>query len=134
MIEFADPGYNWAFVWWPAAVLAVGVALFLAPFFLTKPPVREDSMAPMPGFIIGVVGLTALILSTSAYAPRDYDSRIDAALVTGIEDLGYENVMLDKHNKHVSAKAEDGSYFAGAAVLISDDGGKFTYKLLDLSE
>lgn len=130
MIEFADPGYNWAFVWWPAAVLVVGLILFLAPFFIVKPLVRDDSMAPMPGFIIGAIGLISLTILPG----QDYEARVNDAIVTGVEDLGYENVMINRDNKHVSAKAEDGSYFAGAAVLISDEDGKFTYKLLDLSD
>ncbi|MGG7211964.1 hypothetical protein, partial [Clostridium baratii] len=71
IIEFADPGYNFLFLWLSIGLPVLGIALFLLPFFITEDE-RKIGIWPVFGLIIC---LTSAILFPNVGA-ADYDTRV----------------------------------------------------------
>ncbi|QDK01497.1 hypothetical protein SEA_LEEROYJENKINS_102 [Microbacterium phage LeeroyJenkins] len=122
IIEFADPGYNFLFLWLSIGLPVLGIALFLLPFFLTG----NEKMWPLPGLLIFI--MAAIFLPTVGAA--DYDTRVYFEKMEQIESLGFSNVELS--GDRLTAATEDGQYFRGVLVDLGPDEG-YAYQVLELT-
>lgn len=124
-IEFADPGYNWAFVWWAIGLFVLGVFLFFLPFLITDDP-RKIAMWPMVGMIL-VITAPGLVLASSS---GDYNVRVGFEKLDGLENLGFSDVEVS--GDRFTAATEDGQYFRGVLVDLRPDEG-YAYEVLELN-
>jgi len=123
IIEFADPGYNFLFLWLSIGLPLLGVGLFLLPFFLTE----NEKLWPLPGLLVFVCSVTVLpVLGGS-----DYTNRVHLEKTGQIEKMGFSNVELS--GNRFTAATEDGEYFRGALVDLGPDEG-YAYQVVELTE
>lgn len=128
IIEFADPGFNWAFVWWPLGILLAGLILFFLPFAVV--PVRRfEEWMPGPGFIIVALGFFLLVALVPTEATVGYGSRVDEATVTALEAEGFASVSLDGDRFTADL---DGAFFSGALIDLEPESG-YAYAVTELT-
>ena len=121
IIEFADPGYDWGFFWWPLGVLvlAIGLAVFLA-------SIDRDIPAPVLG-----IPIAAMLMVPTLFGVSSYGTRVGFEKMEQIESLGFSNVELS--GDRFTAATEDGEYFRGVLVDLEPDEG-YAYQVLELTE
>ena len=124
IIEFADPGYNFGYMWWAIGLGVLGIVLFFLPFFYTQDE-RKIAAWIRVGLSISLVGSTLPVLGGSAYDSTVRDS-------TNIEliDLGFSDVQLS--GDRFTAATEDGQYFRGVLVDLRPESG-YAYQVLELT-
>lgn len=123
-IEFADPGYNWAFVWWAIGLFVLGVFLFFLPFFLTEDE-KKIAMWPVFGLILFITA-PGIMLPLSG---NDYDERVIIEKIGALKELGFSDVEIS--GDRFTAATEDGQYFRGVLVDLEPDEG-YAYQVLEL--
>lgn len=126
IIEFADPGYNFGYMWWAIGLGVLGVALSLLPFFLTDDP-RKISAWPLVGLILFVVGPSLL----AGISVEDYQERVELEKETRIQELGISSIELI--GDRITGSTEDGKYFSGVLVDLHPDSG-YDYQVVELTE
>lgn len=124
IIEFADPGYDWAFVFISLGIFLIGFFLFILPFWVTDDP-NKVAMWPMVGLLIVMCG-PALTLGLSA---GDYNVRVTLEKAKAIKELGFEQGRLE--GDRFTAATEDGQYFRGVLVDLEPESG-YAYQVLEL--
>ncbi|USH44549.1 membrane protein [Microbacterium phage Cassita] len=125
IIEFADPGYNFLFLWLSIGLPVLGIALFLLPFFITT---DETKIGIWPVFGLVICITSAIALPNVGAA--DYDTRVYFEKMEQIESLGFSNVELS--GGRFTAATEDGEYFRGVLVDLEPDEG-YAYQVLELT-
>lgn len=125
IIEFADPGYNFGYMWWAIGLGVLGVVLFFLPFFLTDDE-RKIAAWPVPGLIIFMVVPFFLGLISQG----DYSGRLDQEKISSLRDLGYGSIELS--GDRFTAATEDGKYFSGVLVDLHPESG-YAYQVLELT-
>lgn len=119
-IEFADPGYNWAFVWWPVGILLVFVGLMIALY-----PVMGDAVAPL-----AILPILVLVFGPVVGA-MPYDTEVTNRTQIALISKGFSNVEVV--NDRFTAATEDGKYFEGVLVDLRPESG-YAYRVLELTE
>lgn len=125
IIEFADPGYNFLFLWLSIGLPVLGIALFLLPFSITK---DETKIRIWPVFGLFIFLTSAITFPNVGAA--DYDTRVYFEKMEQIESLGFSNVELS--GDRLTAATEDGQYFRGVLVDLGPDEG-YAYQVLELT-
>ncbi|QDK01367.1 hypothetical protein SEA_WATERT_98 [Microbacterium phage WaterT] len=123
IIEFADPGYNFLFLWLSIGLPLLGASLFFLPFFLTE----NEKLWPLPGLLLLIS--SPIVMPTIGVA--DYDTRVYFEKMEQIESLGFSNVELS--GGRFTAATEDGEYFSGILVDLRPDSG-YAYQVLELDQ
>jgi len=121
-IEFADPGFNWAFVWWPLAILAVGIAITV---WLVNIDFPE-----LTGLSLGLPIAVMLFVPTLA-GITEYGSRVDDATEISITDEGFKNVEVS--GDRFTAATSDGEYFSGYLIDLEPETG-YAYRIVELED
>lgn len=128
-IEFADPGYNWAFVWWPLGVL-IGVILLLI-FVGYAVDWDDDNIAlDLMGVFLGI-SLVAMLTVPTLTGMTFYGSDVTRKQISGLSQLGFSNVEVA--DDRFTAATEDGKYFEGVLVDLRPESG-YAYRVLELTE
>lgn len=125
IIEFADPGYNWAFVWWAIGLFVLGVSLCFLPFLITDDP-RKIALWPMVGMIVFMVAPLILL----PISGTDYEKRVIIEKIVALKELGFEQGHLE--GDRFTAATEDGQYFRGVLVDLEPESG-YAYQVLELT-
>lgn len=125
IIEFADPGYNFGYMWWAIGLGVVGIALFFLPFFLTDDE-RKIAAWPMVGLAIVLVSGTTLPI----IGGYDYDRRVLTEKVRSLDEMGFKEGHLS--GDRFTAATEDGKYFSGVLVDLHPESG-YAYQVLELT-
>lgn len=131
IIEFADPGYNWAFLWWPLLAFALCVTAFI----LTSRTryVDWDMSHWVPSLLGPLMIVSAVFVPLSAVAihSSDYAVRVGIQKALAISEQGYSNVNLS--GDRFTASTEDGKYFSGVLIDLHPESG-YAYQVLELTE
>lgn len=130
-IEFADPGYNWAFVWWPLLALVLAVTAFI----LTSRShyVRWDMGHWVPS-ILGPLMVTSIVMFpvfSWLVQGSDYNLRVDIQKASSLLESGFDHIVLS--GDRFTAATEDGKYFEGVLVDLRPESG-YAYRVLELTE
>lgn len=125
IIEFADPGYNFGYMWWAIGLGLLGIALFLLPFFLTD---DERKIAAWPVVGLSVVLISGITLPT--IGGYDYDRQVLTEKVKSLKGLGLKEGNLS--GDRFTAATEDGQYFRGVLVDLRPESG-YAYQVLELT-
>lgn len=85
IIEFADPGYNFGYMWWAIGLGVLGIVMFFLPFFYTQDE-RKIAAWPMVGLSIFLAASILPVFGGSAYDSTVRDStkyRVDRSRLLG---------------------------------------------------
>lgn len=128
IIEFADPGYNWGFLWWPVVVMAVCLTIFIAA------GVAFDWGETHPGVALtgALFTLSVVVALTvpSLIGTTDYGFKVTNSQRTELQELGFSDV--DVSGNRFTAATEDGQYSRGVLVDLRPDEG-YAYQVLELT-
>lgn len=131
IIEFSDPGYNWAFVWWPLA----GLVLVVTAFVLTSRTryVDWDMDHWLPSILgpLMVVSVFAVPIVAWGAHSADYSIRVSIRAGLALSDSGFSNVVLS--GDRFTAATEDGEYFSGILVDLKPESG-YAYQVLEITD
>lgn len=125
IIEFADPGYNFGYMWWTIGLCLLGIVLFFLPFFLTDDE-RKIAAWPMVGLTIVLVSGTTLPI----IGGHDYDRRVLTEKARSLDEMGFKEGQLS--GDRFTAATEDGKYFSGVLVDLRPESG-YAYQVLELT-
>jgi hypothetical protein len=120
IIEFADPGYNWLWVWLPVAFSAVTIVAMILLY-----PLWDDMVAPL-AFPAGL----ALILCPTLGAGTVYGVQVSDLIEDQLTLQGFSDVQLV--GDRFTAATEDGKYFSGVLVDLDPESG-YAYQVLELT-
>lgn len=123
IIEFADPGYNWWFLWWP--LIAIGIAIVIS---IIIGAIWEEEAAPVAGFLISSA-FFAVLIGPLAFGLLGYDSQVSDAKESALTDLGFEHVEVSGDSFTASF---EGAYFSGTLVNLKPESG-YRYEVFELS-
>lgn len=124
IIEFADPGYNWWFLWWPLIALGIFIALAIVLTLVFE----EGAYGPSTFLIIGA--LFCAIAIPGLAGNSDYSFRIQDAKESALTDLGFEHVKVSGDSFTASF---EGAYFSGVLVNLKPESG-FRYEVFELTK
>lgn len=124
IIEFADPGYNFRYMWWAIGLGALGIVMFFLPFFYTK-----DERKIAAWTLVGLsIFLAASILPV--FGGYDYDRQVLTEKVRSLDEMGFQEGYLS--GDRFTAATEDGKYFSGVLVDLRPESG-YAYQVLELT-
>lgn len=121
IIEFADPGYNWLWVWVPVAFLVVTIVAMILLY-----PLWDDAVAPL-----AIPAALALMLCPTLGAVTVYGGQVSDLTKDQLTLRGFSNIELS--GDRFTAATEDGQYFRGALVDLRPESG-YAYQVLELTE
>lgn len=125
-IEFADPGYNWAFVWWPLGVLALAIVVMVCLTLLNLDEIAETLSGPILG-----IPVAAMLCFPTLFGIMFYGAEVDSLKRDELTSAGFSNVALYGGDRFTAA-TEDGQYFRGVLVDLEPDEG-YAYQVLELN-
>lgn len=130
IIEFADPGYNWGFVWWPLVAVVVTVTAFI---FASRTREVNWDMGHWVPSLLGPIAIVSIVM-TPVFAwgvqHTDYSIRVGIQKAIALADQGFESIYLDGNS--FTAATEDGQYFRGVLVDLRPESG-YAYQVLELT-
>lgn len=125
IIEFADPGYNFGYMWWAIGLGLLGIVLLFLPFFLTD---DEGKIAAWPAVGLSVVLVSGTVLPI--IGGQDYEREVLMEKATSLDELGFKEGHLS--GDRFTAATEDGQYFRGVLVDLRPESG-YAYQVLELT-
>lgn len=127
-IEFADPGYNWGFLWWPLLAVAVTVTAFILASRTRE--VDWDMGHWIPSLLgpIAIVAMFGVPVFAGGVQHSDYAIRVSIQKGIALADRGFESIYLDGDS--FTAATEDGQYFRGVLVDLEPESG-YAYQVLE---
>lgn len=130
IIEFADPGYNWGFVWWPLVAVAVTVTAFILASRTRE--VNWDMGHWVPSLLgpIAIVSIVMVPVFAGGVQHTDYSIRVGIQKAIALAGQGFESIYLDGNS--FTAATEDGKYFSGVLVDLRLESG-YAYQVLELT-
>lgn len=117
-IEFADPGYNFLFVWVPLIILVLGIAATIVVWRFI-----DDAAAP-----IVIIPILIMIFGP-VIGTGEYSGSVRFHSERNLEELGFSDVHLS--GDRFTAATEDGKYFSGVLVDLRPESG-YAYQVLEL--
>lgn len=130
IIEFADPGYNWGFLWWPLLAVAVTVTAFI----LTSRTREVDwDMGHWIPSLLGPIAIVSILMvpvSAGGVQHSDYSIRVSIQKAIALANQGFDSIYLD--GDRFTAATEDGQYFRGVLVDLRPESG-YAYQVLELT-
>lgn len=126
IIEFADPGYNFGYMWSGIALTLLGIIIFWIPFFIFKTE-KEIAGWPMFGFLLTFVAPMVFF----PWGGGDYSTRVAVEKAVQLADAGFDNIEIS--GDRFTASTEDGKYFSGVLVDLRPESG-YAYQVLELTE
>lgn len=127
-IEFADPGFNWAFVWWPVAITVILIVAFI---IASRYEWKDDGIVSDILITPIILSVIASILTPCAFGNVDYVNQVREATERAIADAGFSNVEVVEDR--FTAATSDGEYFSGALVDLRPDSG-YAYRIVELED
>lgn len=127
-IEFADPGYNWAFVWIPLGVFC----LFLIGFVVLGILMDWDETDPflaVAGTLM-FISLLATVLVPTLFGVTEYSNKVRNMQIQELTRQGFTEAWLT--GDRFTASTEDGQYFRGVLVDLQPESG-YAYEVLELT-
>lgn len=128
IIEFADPGYNWGFLWWPVGVMIVCLAIFIWAGIVFDWD-EEDPTIGITG-VLFILSVVVAVFVPILFGSTDYEFRVTNSQRTELQELGFSDV--DVSGDRFTAATEDGEYFRGVLVDLEPDEG-YAYQVLELT-
>lgn len=120
IIEFADPGYNWLWVWVPVAFLVVTIIAMIILY-----PLWDDAVAPL-----AIPAVLALMLCPTLGAVTVYGGQVTSLTKDQLTLQGFSDIELS--GDRFTAATEDGQYFRGILVDLEPESG-YAYQVLELT-
>lgn len=129
IIEFADPGYNWGFLWWPVGVMIVCLAIFIWAGIVFD----WDEGDPTIGItaVLFILSVVVAVFVPILFGSTDYEFRVTNSQRTELQELGFSDV--DVSGDRFTAATEDGEYFRGVLVDLKPESG-YAYQVLELNQ
>lgn len=128
IIEFTDPGYNWAFLWWPLGVFIalMGVFVFLG---IALEWDETDPVLGITGSLM-LVSVFAAVFIPVAIGTTDYGFKVRDSQTRELTAQGFTDVSAS--SDRFTAATEDGQYFRGVLVDLKPDEG-YAYQVLEIT-
>jgi hypothetical protein len=128
-IEFADPGFNFLFVYIPLFITVFFIALFIMAGSWTKWD-GENVPLNIVGALMGLSIIATAFVPPIA-GPPDYSNRVIDLTEIALAGRGFTNVEVT--DDRFTAATSDGEYFSGALVDLRPDSG-YAYRIVELED
>ena len=126
IIQFAEPGYPWELLLWPAGITAGLILLVI----LTG----GDGFIRFLAETLSVLGIAATLILALVISLDSTNPLLEEAKVAALEELGFESVIFDSgrgsSNEQFTA-ARGGAYFSGTLVALEAPEGR-AYLVVEL--